>query len=236
MGVAAAIGDRAEFWARPLEVFVGVSSAFVLITAIATSMAGGERVAYAMARYRMLPHPFARPERGTAPSAAASVAGGVLAVLLLILAGTVGDGVRFLGSLYSFGVLAAFTAAQVAVVVLRAREPGLERPFRVPGNIHVRGVPIPVPAVVGATLTGALWVSALVTTTPRAWPAPCGLRSAPWCTWCRGASLVPACWRPQPAGARSRGRGDAPGGAHPRSPEARRHRGGGHGDGAEAGP
>jgi len=163
VGVAAAIGDRAEFWARPLEVFVGVSSAFVLITAIATSMAGGERVAYAMARYRMLPHPFARPERGTAPSAAASVAGGVLAVLLLILAGTVGDGVRFLGSLYSFGVLAAFTAAQVAVVVLRAREPGLERPFRVPGNIHVRGVPIPVPAVVGATLTGALWVSALVT-------------------------------------------------------------------------
>lgn len=163
VGVATAIGDHVGFWARPLEVFVGISSAFVLITAIATSMAGGERVAYAMARYRMLPHPFARPERGTAPSAAASVAGGTLAALLLILAGTVGDGVRFLGSLYSFGVLAAFTAAQVAVVVLRAREPGLERPFRVPGNVRVRGVPVPVPAVIGAALTGALWVTALVT-------------------------------------------------------------------------
>src|SRR5690606_34596348 len=115
VGVAAAIGDHATSWARPLEVFVGISSAFVLITAIATSMAGGERVAYAMARYRMLPHPFARPERGMAPSAAASIAGGVLAALLLLLAGTAGDGVRFLASLYSFGVLAAFTAAQVAV-------------------------------------------------------------------------------------------------------------------------
>ena len=41
-------------------------------------------------------------------------------------------GRRFLAGLYSFGVLIAMTAAQVAVVRLRIREPDLERPFRVP--------------------------------------------------------------------------------------------------------
>ena len=49
------------------------------------------------------------------------------------------DAVRFLASLYSFGVLIAFTAAQLAVVRLRFTEPDLERPFRAPGNVRIRG-------------------------------------------------------------------------------------------------
>ena len=56
-----------------------------------------------------------------------------------IAGAVVGREVRFLASLYSFGVLLTFTAAQVAVVRLRFREPDLERPFRAPGNVRIRG-------------------------------------------------------------------------------------------------
>ena len=56
-----------------------------------------------------------------------------------LIARGAGEPVRFLTSLYSFGVLIAFTAAQVAVVRLRFTEPELERPFRVPGNVRIRG-------------------------------------------------------------------------------------------------
>ena len=53
--------------------------------------------------------------------------------------------VTFLASLFSFGVLLAFTAAQLAVIRLRMTKPDLRRPFRVPLGIRVRGAAIPLP-------------------------------------------------------------------------------------------
>jgi APA family basic amino acid/polyamine antiporter len=161
VGIARAIGDELPGGGGALEVIVGISGALVLVTAIATSLAGAERVTYSMARYDMLPHAFARPERGAAPNPAAALAAAIVASVLLALTDVVGDGARFLGSLYSFGVLIALTAAQVAVVRLRMREPDLPRPFRVPLGVRWKGTVVPLPSVVGAVLTLALWVAAL---------------------------------------------------------------------------
>ena len=60
-------------------------------------------------------------------------------------------------------LLIAFTAAQVAVVRLRFTEPTLERPYRVPGNVRIRGTEVPIAALVGAPLTLAIWVIAIAT-------------------------------------------------------------------------
>src|SRR5207244_12317454 len=78
-----------------------------------------------------------------------------------LLAGTrpLAHPVLFLASLFSFGVLLAFTAARLAVIKLRFSEPTRRRPYRVP--FTVRG--IPVPSVVGALLTFAVWIIALET-------------------------------------------------------------------------
>src|SRR5207247_3749282 len=66
-------------------------------------------------------------------------------------------------SLFSFGVLLAFTAAQLAVIKLRMSRPELRRPFRVPLTVRVRGADVPVPSVVGAVLTSAVFVISMVT-------------------------------------------------------------------------
>ena len=50
-------------------------------------------------------------------------------------------------------MLLAFTAAQLAVVRLRRTQPDLRRPFRVPLNVRMRGVAVPIPSIVGALLT-----------------------------------------------------------------------------------
>ena len=51
-----------------------------------------------------------------------------------------------------------------AVIRLRSDEAGAPaRPFRVPLNIHVRGVPLPLPSLVGGAATTAIFVVAMVT-------------------------------------------------------------------------
>ena len=64
---------------------------------------------------------------------------------------------------YSFGVLIAFTAAQVAVVRLRYTEPDLARPYRAPGNVRIRGTEVPMAALIGAPLTFVIWIFAILT-------------------------------------------------------------------------
>jgi APA family basic amino acid/polyamine antiporter len=164
VGIAAALKDAglSPVVADAVKVFVGVSGVLVLGMVVTTSISGAGRLAYSLGQRDMLPHVFARLSRRTliAPVAILSVSG--IAVALLIGAVSFGS-VRSLAGLYSFGVLLTFTAAQIAVVKLRFREPDLARPFRVPVNVRIRGVPVPVAALVGIPLTLAIWVGTLST-------------------------------------------------------------------------
>jgi APA family basic amino acid/polyamine antiporter len=146
-----------------LRVILGLTGALILVAVVTTSFSGAGRLAYSLGQYEMLPRPFGVLSRRSLISPASIVSAAAISSTLLIVGDLVGREVRFLASLYSFGVLIAFTAAQLAVIQLRFSEPDLERPFRVPGNIRIRGRPVPVAALVGAPLTLAIWVAALYT-------------------------------------------------------------------------
>ncbi len=63
-----------------------------------------------------------------------------------------------LAALYAFGVIWSFSFKALAVLVLRFTEPG-EREFRVPGNIKIGSLEIPVGLVL---ITLLLFATALV--------------------------------------------------------------------------
>ena len=149
--------------ADPLRVLVGLTGALVLLAAATTSVSGFTRLAHSLGGHGQLPRAFGRLNRRTLVSPQAIVAAAVLSIALVAVTAAAGDDVVFLASLYSFGVLLAFAAAQLAVIRLRFREPALSRPFRVPLNVAVRGTSVPVPAVVGLGLAAAIWVLALAT-------------------------------------------------------------------------
>ena len=145
-----------------LRVFVGLTGGLVLITAMTTSISGFGRLAYSLGEHGQLPAIFGRLNRRTLVSRASVVAATTIAIALLI--GTsFTRSVTVLASLFSFGVLLAFTAAQLAVIRLRMTKPELRRPFRVPLGIRVRGVKIPFPSIFGAVCTAAIFVIAIVT-------------------------------------------------------------------------
>ena len=164
VGLAAAFGGELPGpVVDALRVFVGLTGTLILVAVVTTSFSGAGRLAYSLGRYDMLPRAFGRLSRRTLISPASIVATAVVAAGVLLIAKGAGQPVRFLASLYSFGVLIAFTAAQVAVVRLRFTEPGLERPFRVAGNVRVRGTDVPVAALIGAPITFAIWIAAIAT-------------------------------------------------------------------------
>jgi basic amino acid/polyamine antiporter, APA family len=164
MGVVYALGPHVAFWLeRVLRVYVGLTGALILLTAAATSNSGFGRLAYSLAEHGQLPRRFGRLSRRSLHSPETVVAAAVISIALLVSTEFTTNPVGFLASLFSFGVLVAFTAAQLAVVKLRFSKPNLERPFRVPLSIHLRGADVPLPTVIGALATTAIFVAAMAT-------------------------------------------------------------------------
>ena len=161
--VTAFEGDLPDGLVDLLRIGVGLSGALILFAAVTTSVSGCTRLAHSMGEHGMLPREFGRLERRTLVSQEAIVAIAVIAIGIVMATGIADDNVQFLAGAFSFGVLLAFTLAQLAVISLRRREPELPRPFRARPDVTIRGVPVPVPAIVGATLTAAIWVLAMIT-------------------------------------------------------------------------
>ncbi len=143
----------------PLRVFVGLSGALILLTAATTSISGFGRLAYSLGEHGQLPRKFGWLNPRTLVSPQSIVAAALIAIVGLIITSTLTHPVFFLASLFSFGVLLAFTATQVAVIKLRFTEPERRRPYRVPFTVGR----LPVPSLVGALLTFAVWVIAMAT-------------------------------------------------------------------------
>ena len=164
MGVVYALGPHIAFWVeRALRIYVGLTGALILLTAAATSNSGFGRLAYSLGEHGQLPRRFARLSRRSLHSPETVVAATTISIVLLLSTAFTTNPVGFLASLFSFGVLVAFTAAQLAVIKLRFSKPGLERPYRVPLSIRVRGADVPVPTVIGALATTAIFVAAMAT-------------------------------------------------------------------------
>ena len=165
VGIAAAFdGSLPSPVVDALEVAVGISGVLILVGATTTSFSGITRLTRSLAEHGSLPRELARLERRSVVSSEAVVIAAALAIALLVVTEFAASGdPAFLASLYSFGVLIAFTAAQLAVLALRVREPELARPFRARPNVRIRRHALPVVALVGAPATFAIWVLAMVT-------------------------------------------------------------------------
>jgi APA family basic amino acid/polyamine antiporter len=137
-----------------IRVVVGLSGVLILLAAAATAMSGCARLAHSMATHGMLPRELGRLERRALVSSEAIILIALGAVAVVILNGIFGsDDAAFLASLYSFGILLAFTVAQLAVIRLRQTEPDLVRPFRAGPDVRIGGTAVPLPALVGAAAT-----------------------------------------------------------------------------------
>jgi len=156
LGIAASFDQ--DWLADGLTYVVAAAATATLVAASNSAMLGLSRLAYSLATNRQIPGGIGRlhPTRSTPYVVIASAA--VLAAALVLPLD-----LDFLVGIFAFGALLGLTIAHASIVVLRFREPNLPRLFRIPGNVTVRGVPVPLPAVAGAILGALTWISVVAT-------------------------------------------------------------------------
>ena len=135
------------------EIYVGLLAATILLVATNAGLIGLSRLSYSMGQYRQLPERLRRLHPRFRTPYVAIIVFGTLACVT-ILPGQA----EFLGTVYAFGAMLGFTMAHASVIALRFTQPDVERPYRSPWNVRIRGAEVPVTAVLGGLGTGAAFV------------------------------------------------------------------------------
>lgn len=156
LGIAEAFPQ--QWLADVFKYTIAVAATLTLIAAANSAMLGLSRLAYSLSRNRQIPSALGRlhPTRST-PF--------VLIGLAALIAGAlvIPEDLDFLVGIYAFGSLLGLTIAHLSIISLRYREPDGERFYSVPLSVLFRGGQLPLPAVIGAVLSAAAWVSVVVT-------------------------------------------------------------------------
>jgi APA family basic amino acid/polyamine antiporter len=146
--------------AHVLLPWVGVLAAMTLFVSANAGLIGASRLSFNMGKYYQLPRFFHKihPKFRTPYVALAFFA--LLACVIVALSKA---RMSFLADLYNFGAQIAFFFTQLSLILLRIKKPHMIRPFKVPLNIKIKGKSIPIPAVLGAIASFAVWTLVVVT-------------------------------------------------------------------------
>jgi APA family basic amino acid/polyamine antiporter len=152
------------------EYYVGVLAATILVIASNAGIFGVSRLTYSMGQYQQLPDRLRRVSpRFRTPAVAIAVFGAIACIVIIP------GQAEFLGTLYAFGAMLSFTIAHAALIGLRwrlarskmRRLPGdveVEQEgawYRAPFNVRVRGVEVPLFAVIGGLGTLGAWIAVM---------------------------------------------------------------------------
>jgi basic amino acid/polyamine antiporter, APA family len=153
-----------DWLADTLKYVIAGVAAVTLIAAANSAMMGLSRLAYSLSTNRQIPSAVGRlhPKRST-PFV-------VIAIAAILAAGlTVPQDLELLVGIFAFGALLGLTIAHLSIIASRFKEPGSRRPYMIPLNVRFRGAQVPLPAVLGAVMSAAVWVGLVVTHNGARW-------------------------------------------------------------------
>ncbi len=148
------------FAGKLMMIWVGLLAAVILLVAANAGLMGASRLAFYMGELFQIPRSVYRlhPKFHT-PYVALTIFA-FLAIGIIIWSW---GRLSFLGDLYNFGAMMAFFFAHISLIKHRIKYPDEKRPFKVKGNIVIKNREIPISAVIGATVSAAVWFLVVVT-------------------------------------------------------------------------
>jgi APA family basic amino acid/polyamine antiporter len=123
---AALVVATGNFWVIK---YVAISALFATTSVVLSSIFGGSRILFAMARQKVIPDRFARISGKGVPVFTVVVSGIVMSAIVVASRANLDA----LASIFNFGTLLTYSFINLSVIELRRTAAGVERPFRVPG-------------------------------------------------------------------------------------------------------
>jgi APA family basic amino acid/polyamine antiporter len=146
-----------EWLREPLRYTIAVLAIGILVIACNAAMFGLSRLGYSLALNRQIPSLVGRLHPRYNTPVVLIALGALLAVALVIPAD-----LEMLAAIYAFGATLAFTLVHLSVIRLRFREPERDRPYKVPFNVRMGRVELPLTALAGAVMAAVAFASVLV--------------------------------------------------------------------------
>ncbi|HPD09740.1 MAG TPA: APC family permease [Methanoregulaceae archaeon] len=122
-------------WGPGAARLLSVIALFATANTVLLMLLASSRISYGMARSGTLPRPLARVHATRRTPWVAVIVAGIGACIFLFP----GD-IEFVANVSNFTLFVTFLVVNASVIILRLRDPGRARPFRVPGRIG----PLPV--------------------------------------------------------------------------------------------
>lgn len=146
-----------------LKPLIAVLAGTILLIATNAGLIGISRLAFSMGSHKLVPAIFSRVHPRFKTPYISIILFSLVAILLLSPGFFAADVFKNIGTLYAFGSLLAFMFAHAAIISLRVKQPDRPRPFKLRGNIRIKGREIPISAVIGFLATAIIWVIILIT-------------------------------------------------------------------------
>jgi APA family basic amino acid/polyamine antiporter len=180
------VNELATEWARdpvagiayhiPIEIIrvvlkplIAVLAGTILFIATNAGLIGISRLAFSQSTHGLVPSMMSRVHSRFKTPYISIIFFSLIAILLLV-PGFFGTGVfENMGSLYAIGSLLAFMFAHASIIGLRISKPDMARPFRLSGNIRIRGRDIPIFALIGFIATTLIWIVLMITQVYSRW-------------------------------------------------------------------
>jgi basic amino acid/polyamine antiporter, APA family len=154
LGSEAPVADAFEALDRPWAAAIVYAGALVALTnTVLIMLLGQSRVAFAMARDRLLPPWLGHTHERFGTPARLTI---IIATFVALLAGF--TGIDTLADLVNIGTLFAFILVSIGVLLLRRADPERHRPFRTPGVPAVPILAVALSIWLMVTLDVATWL------------------------------------------------------------------------------
>lgn len=156
----AGIVAKLPFASKMLGPWLGLLAASLLFVAANAGLIGASRLSFNLGEYYQLPRFFYKLNNRFKTPQNALIFFSILAMIVVIASR---GKLSFLADLYNFGAMIAFSSAHCSLLAIRYKFPSMDRPFRIPLNITIKGKSYPISAIIGVICTFGVLAVVIVT-------------------------------------------------------------------------
>ena len=146
-----------------LKPLIAILAGTILLIATNAGIMGISRLAFSLGKHKLVPAVLSRVHPRFKTPYISIILFSIIGLIIISPGFFATDVFKNMGALYAFGSLLAFMFAHASILRLRAKKPELPRPFKIRGNIRIKGREMPITAILGLAATAVIWIIILIT-------------------------------------------------------------------------